>query len=508
MHNLNVRAPNMRAFNMRSFGSRATMRTIALYATLFSLATIALIVFSTTGGPGYVSESYDRYRRPPIQAKPQQHRPATGSPNQPNGQDPPISHSQSHASQWTYQYPRDARNYGLSQEQCESAFPDLYKEIDRAVAWTKEKKGSVTEDDLGVGWRGDGITRALVYDNQLYIIAGHNIWDHNHRPRQLASLHSLHRAITAYPGVLPNAEFTITDHDMALLEVWGNHTTWAYSRLEGDLAHQKSIWLMPDFGFWAWPDVNLRSYGELQRIIVDEEDEFLDKVPKIVWRGAVGPVGSKDVREGLVNAAKDQPWSDVQVLNWDNKTEIQERLLDMQSHCGYMFLAQTEGNTYSGRLKYLLNCHSIVVSHPLGWKEHFHHLMKPSGPDQNIIEVRRDFSDLPKKMEYLLKPKNLQRAEAIADNARSTFRERYLTPAAEACYWRALIRGWSSVQGFQPELYEMTEVPDWTTGRTKLKRRPRGAPFESFVIMEEVNWAVPAKTRHLCIDDGQDPNSG
>lgn len=34
-------------------------------------------------------------------------------------------------------------------------------------------------------------------------------------------------------------------------------------------------------------------------------------------------------------------------------------------------------------------------------------------------------------------------AERIANNSVSTFRERYLTPAAEACYWRALWSGWA-----------------------------------------------------------------
>lgn len=227
----------------------------------------------------------------------------------------------------------------------------------------------------------------------------------------------------------------------------------------------------------------------------------MDKIPQVVWRGAVEGLGSHDVRAGLVTASAGQPWSDVQALDWSNQTNIDTLLLGMEDHCSYQFLAQTEGNTYSGRLKSLLNCHSVLLSHRLDWIEHFHHLLQPSGKTQNYVQTRRDFSDLPKKMSSLLKPSNIRSTQNIADNARATFRERYLTPAAEACYWRALIRGWAGVQTFEVKGWKDRMVDDPTTGRKKVKRTMRGAPFEAYAIMEEVEWEIPAKGRKICIDE-------
>ncbi|KAL1588696.1 hypothetical protein WHR41_02673 [Cladosporium halotolerans] len=458
------------------------MRTLALYIVIFGCITAALIFFSATGGPFFVEEQYNRNR-----------------PSKPQG--PPISHSESHAWQtqreWIYKYPRDARNYGLDELQCQVAFPDLYKEVDRAAAWWKER-GGVTEREIDVGWRGDGIVRAMIYDNQLYVIDAHGVFDHNHRPRALATLHSLHRAVTAHSGPLPNVEFTMTDHDAPLIDQEDlNHTTWGYARL----AHQENLWLMPDFGYWGWPNVGLRSYSELQQNLAAEEEDFLDKIPQIVWRGAVEGLGSHDVRAGLLAASANQPWSDILPLDWSNATNIATRLLGMEDHCAYQFLAQTEGNTYSGRLKSLLNCHSVLLSHKLSWIEHFHHLLQPSGPDQNYVQTKRDFSDLPKKMRSLLNPSNILATQRIADNARAAFRERYLTPAAEACYWRALIRAWADVQTFEVQGWKEKLVEDPTTGRKKLKRSMRGAPFEAYAIMEEVEWELPAKARRVCIDE-------
>ena len=69
---------------------------------------------------------------------------------------------------------------------------------------------------------------------------------------------------------------------------------------------------------------------------------------------------------------------------------------------------------------------------------------------------------------------NPQIAERIADNAVRTFRDRYLTPAAESCYWRHLVRQYASVLDFEPVLF--------ATGRDG-KLTPRGTPFETWLLM-------------------------
>ena len=102
------------------------------------------------------------------------------------------------------------------------------------------------------------------------------------------------------------------------------------------------------------------------------------------------------------------------------------------------------------------------------WIQHHHYLLVSNGTQQNYVEVERDFTDLSERMNDLLE--RPEEAKRIADNNVKTFRERYLTPAAEACYWRALIRGWAQVS-FIPEPYEIIQ------GR----KRHRGLRVESFM---------------------------
>ena len=100
--------------------------------------------------------------------------------------------------------------------------------------------------------------------------------------------------------------------------------------------------------------------------------------------------------------------------------------------------------------------------------ESHHPLLISSGPSQNIVEVSSDFSNLEEKVLFLLQ--NLEKAESIAKNNIEKFKNRYLTPAAQACYWRRMFRSWAEVS-FTPEAWEIRDGV----------RKMRGVPFESFV---------------------------
>jgi hypothetical protein len=127
------------------------------------------------------------------------------------------------------------------------------------------------------------------------------------------------------------------------------------------------------------------------------------------------------------------------------------------------------GRSYSGRGKYLLNCASIVTTHKAEWIEPHSHLYISSGPHQNVVEVKRDFSGPEEKVQYLLK--NPERAKAIEKNSIATFRDKNLTPEAAACYWRQLFQSWADVS-FQPEPWEVDQDGN---------ERIRGTSFQTFV---------------------------
>lgn len=361
----------------------------------------------------------------------------------------------------SWNYARDKDNLLLTLDQCEGAFPGLFVEVDRAVdTWKGTPIDESVIDSINPQ---NGFVRAMIYDQKLYVIGKTGgIYS-----RELATLHAIHRAIIASPEVLPNIEFAFNSDDrIPSVPLWG------YARR----AQDTHIWLIPDFGYYSWPETRVGTMGEV-RMKAESDEQFgpgawRSKSAKLLWRGATMGLS---LRDRLLEKTHDKPWADVKSLDWHNKQSMSEDLKSMSEHCQYKYLMQTEGNSYSGRLKYLQNCKSVVVSHPLDWIEHHHHLMRSSGPNQNFVEVDRSFENL--ESTVLALQTNDARAEKIAENSVKTFRERYLTPAAEACYWRKLIHGWSMVS-WEPQFWKNDNgTMVW-----------RGLPVESFLLERKLKW--------------------
>lgn len=67
---------------------------------------------------------------------------------------------------WTFNYKRDRNNYGLDEEQCLSAFPGQYEDIERAVK-VRKRWGKVTEQDLSSFDLTKGMVRGMIYDREV-----------------------------------------------------------------------------------------------------------------------------------------------------------------------------------------------------------------------------------------------------------------------------------------------------------------------------------------------------
>ena len=78
----------------------------------------------------------------------------------------PPSQEKARAGHWRFEHARDERNYGLTDGQCEVAFPGYFDEIDRSVKH-RNKRGSISEEDLDISWRRGEMLRAMIYDNQV-----------------------------------------------------------------------------------------------------------------------------------------------------------------------------------------------------------------------------------------------------------------------------------------------------------------------------------------------------
>lgn len=380
----------------------------------------------------------------------------------------PASHNSTSSVPSTFDHIKDGENYGLSDAQCNSAFPKLYTPIAEMVARHVSKP--ITAKRLNAKMTGDqAVTipvKVMIFEGKLFVIDDKGLTDY-YGTRLFATLDSLHRALVSFPdrAQLPNCEFIISWGDKPALGA----PVWGYTKK--DTPDYYDTWLMPDFGFFSWPEPKTGGYTEVRRAIKNLEtgQHFERKIPKLVWRGA--PLNED--RDLLLELSQGRDWADVQSINWEDKPDLKKHHLALAEHCRYMFIAHVSGLGWSGQGKYVRNCHSVVVSQRLEWREIYDSALVYSGPEQNTVRVADDWSDLEITMKTLLA--NTTMAKSIADNAKNMLHDRYLTPAAEACYWRRLIQGYASVS-FDPKLYE-------ADGQTL-----RGVPYESFTLLRKVHW--------------------
>ena len=366
---------------------------------------------------------------------------------------------------WKFDVTRDGDNYGLSPSQCSAAFPKLYTDIEEMVSRRRSNHISKAHFDSVEGDHVNFSIRAMIYNGGLYIVADDGRADF--QSRGFATLHAINRALLAYPdrAQLPNCEFRVYLADYAGS---GEDSLWVYTKPIS--LETENLWLMPDFGMYDWPEAMIGSYSKARRDmrVVEEEVPWAQKTQQLVWRGIALPHYHN--RVDFVRVAHDKPWA---VVSTVSISEPDSNMIPVTDFCRWMFVADVERNSWSGGAKYKHNCHSVFVSSGLTWREIYTGALVDSGPEQNWVSVRDDWSNLEETLQNLIA--NPAQAKMIADNSVRTLRDQYLTPAAEACYWRRLIQGYALVS-FEPEFFE-SDNKTW-----------RGTPFSSVAVMGMETW--------------------
>jgi hypothetical protein len=300
--------------------------------------------------------------------------------------------------------------------------------------------------------------------------------------RALAILHSIHRALITSPTPLPDIEFSFSANDR--FDTSSSRPIWTLTRRSSS----PEKWIMSDFGYWAWSRALIGGYEEMRLQISELEKPWEEKIPKVVWRG---DRKNNPNRVRLIELSEGKEWADVRDIQWRDARHITgydaDKTITVPEHCLWQFVIQTEGMyllyrtwkvwiadgdlgwSYSGRGKYLQNCNSVVIIPKRVWIEPQHALLVSSGPLQNFVEIEEDYSDLESVMEELLA--NPEKAKMIAQNGVDTFRDRALTPAAQACYWRKMLAGWAEVS---PKAERWEHVAGARIGKR------RGVDFETY----------------------------
>ncbi len=299
------------------------------------------------------------------------------------------------------------------------------------------------------------------------------------------------------PSPLPDTIFAINVLDEPISNAW-SYSRPAYAPSTPGSAPVSSAFLMPHFSFWSWPLPFIGSFSRAAAAIdvIEASLPFADKDPRAVWRGTkrYNSAHNPKLREGLLQTTNGTAWADVQELRWDevgsdsSKKNVAVNSLMIEEFCRYKYVLHTEGITYSGRFQFLQMCGSVLLTPPIAWMQHTTHLVKPlfssdlrlegkagwassegeqkawpihhKPAEANAVFVAPDWSDLESTVRWLEDHPDI--AEGIAKRQRALFvGGGYFSPAAEVCYWRALIRGWSKAVRTEGQGWEQQPGIKW-----------------------------------------------
>ena len=78
---------------------------------------------------------------------------------------------------WAFDWKRDGFKYGLSESQCDVAFPGLWQDLDTAL--DTRNGANVTMEELDDSMEGEGAIRCMILDGQVsHSLNGDSLWAH------------------------------------------------------------------------------------------------------------------------------------------------------------------------------------------------------------------------------------------------------------------------------------------------------------------------------------------
>lgn len=370
---------------------------------------------------------------------------------------------------------RDRRDRTMKDERCRKEFPLLYPQLDELMRYWQMQGGiskemiDQNEKEAAPHW---GHVRLIINRGKVYIKA----FKEGDETRNSALVHLVQQAVESWPGggvaeddTLPTIDLILSPGDK---DIFPNQASWTVTKSIKDHRHTGK-WLIPDFGFVGWPEAGIASFEEFLDQATEQEEQYpwYRKHTRAFWRGFANVYA---VRRDLIQRTntKKHPererWADVHETTFHpDGREDWYPLVTLPEHCQHKYLIHVEGNSYSGRSRYLFSCHSVTIAHPLEWTQHFHPALNnfTDSPDQNYVQLPGPFFEGLEEVVHELRVSDgftesgpekkigkdgetiptvkileVNGAQKIADNALRILRHRYLTPAATMCYTRAALR--------------------------------------------------------------------
>jgi hypothetical protein len=291
-----------------------------------------------------------------------------------------------------------------------------------------------------------------VIDGKLYVVPRSTSMDYETRSQ---SVKTLFKYVIDTFNDIPNMEFLIHVGDSVDMNRNTTHPSkcpvFGFAKKRNNTVNDRytdGVISIPCFSFWSWPEVQITRWDQKMISIKKAGDSipFDKRKSQLFWRGARTGRRADFVPNITENHRQIM---DVSFMNWQRSGFLglskHKEYRTLEQHCNYKYLLHLEGNTFSGRLKYLLLCGSPVIFAKInGWEEFWYHLLKHQ--ESIFILDTLDEMLLLNMTNYLLE--NSELASRIGINGRNIVLK-YLNEQAIICYMRNVLLAYNKLVDYQ-----------------------------------------------------------
>ncbi|MCO5610025.1 hypothetical protein L7F22_064260 [Adiantum nelumboides] len=179
--------------------------------------------------------------------------------------------------------------------------------------------------------------------------------------RAFFSIWGLLQLIEFYPGLVPDIDMLFGCEDTPKVH---KRTFFYWPQPSPVFRYCSSMKTsdipFPDWSFWGWPELHIKSWAKESRDIFKENRaiNWEQRHPTAFWRGNTDTGGKLRKNLQRCNAAK----YSVEIIhqNWNNETNMRSEESRLAHQCKHRYKLYVEGWGWSVSLKYILACDSPV----------------------------------------------------------------------------------------------------------------------------------------------------
>ncbi|XP_010055154.3 O-glucosyltransferase rumi homolog [Eucalyptus grandis] len=271
------------------------------------------------------------------------------------------------------EFPLNCTNSSTVPQTCPKNYPTKHEPEESYAVVCPEYFRWIHEDLRP--WKSLGITREMMERTKniahfrLVIKNGKAYIEHYKRPfqtRDLGTIWGILQLLRLYPGKVPDLELMFYCNDRPV--IMKNHYQGPNAGSPPPLFHYCGNGtsldiLFPDWSFWGWHEVNIRTWTNTYQAIKEKakEMEWKDRIPYAYWKGNPGVSAN---RQGLMtcNATEEHDWNArLYVQNWAAESREGFKESRLEDQCIHRYKIFVEGKAWSVSDKYILACDSTTL---------------------------------------------------------------------------------------------------------------------------------------------------